>query len=220
MANVQYRIAEFPNNEWDTNTTSGPNVVPPEEWFNFSSNAMRELCNQQLVRSTDEYQTFSLEGIAVVILISFALIITSLTVESCDFRPQRRRHPDGARRHERLAYAADGQLQLLRVVLENTGYTNWHDKLEDIPFRVPKDDAIQKDIKPGLVEPESFQLRRMQRASEAAKTDCRSQYGYHGVQTMYGLAPWPDPTVRPSSAPGTRGLHSHEEDSAPLLRSC
>ena len=54
MANVQHRIVEFPNNAWDTDLNHGPDVVRPEDWFNFSSNAMRALCSQQLVRNSDQ----------------------------------------------------------------------------------------------------------------------------------------------------------------------
>jgi hypothetical protein len=70
MADVQYRIVEFPNDEWDTDTTSGPNVVKPEDWFNYSSSAMRDLCSQQLLRSSDQYQTSSLSGIVIVLIVS------------------------------------------------------------------------------------------------------------------------------------------------------
>jgi hypothetical protein len=216
MANVQYRIVEFPNNAWDTDTNDGVDVVQPEDWFNFSSNAMRELCSQQFVRSTDEYQTFSLEGIVIVIVISIVLIVVSCALEWCVFRPKRRRYPEGSRRYKRLAYAADGQLQLLRVVLEKEGFGDWEDKLEDTPFRIPKDPLNQKDITSKFEEPRSFQMRSLQRQPANTGSN-RSGNGYHQVSNSYGLAPWPDPNIRPLSAPENRPGIGYGEDAAPLL---
>ena len=216
MANVQYRLVEFPNNAWDTDTNDGVDVVQPEEWFNFSSNAMRELGSQQLVRSTDEYQKFSLEGIVIVIAISFALIVVSCTLEWCVFLPKRRHYPEGSRRYKRLAYAADGQLQLLRVLLEKADYGDWQDKLEETPYRIPKDPSNQKDITSSFEEPQSFHMRSVQRRSVDAGS-YRSGHGYHQVSNSYGLAPWPDPSIRPLSARRNWAGFGYAGDSTPLL---
>lgn len=216
MANVQHRIVEFPNNQWDTHSTGGAAVVKPEDWFSFSSNAMRDLCNQQLVRSSDEYQTFSLEGIVIVIVVSVVLVVLSCTLEFCVFRPQRRRNPEGPRRYKRLAYGADGQLQLLRVVLEKEGYGDWEDKLDGIPYRVPKDLSNEKDIRSVFEEPQSFQMRKMQRSSVDARA-YRPGHGYHQVSYDYGSDAWPNPAAQPSPALGYRPNFGHVEDSRPLL---
>lgn len=216
MANVQHRIVEFPNNQWDTDSNDGVDVVQPEDWFNFSSNAMRDLCSQQLVRSTEEYQSFSLEGIVIVIVVSSTLIIVSFTLEWCVFLPKRRQHPEGKRRYKRLAYASDGQLQLLRMALEKEGYVDWHDKLDDVPFRFSRDSSTQKDIRSTFEEPQSFQMRNMQPGSVDAGPK-RPRQGYHQVSNSYGWGPWPDSSVQPSSTPGNHQAFGYGEDAAPLL---
>lgn len=154
LANIQYRVVDFPTNAWasrqdpaDWQTTGGTGygVVAPRNWQDSYGPALEDLCKQQLVRSTDQYQSFLLVGVLIVIIVSCAIIVTSWTLEICDGNHSSRK-PGGSKRHKLLAHVGDGKAHLLYTALKDAGYNGWEDELEALPHRTPPDHSAQRDI--------------------------------------------------------------------------
>lgn len=154
LANMQYRIVDFPTNAWasrqdpaDWQTTGGAayGVVAPRNWQDAYGPALEDLCKQQLVRSTDQYQSFLLVGVLIVIIVSCAIIITSWTLEFCVSKRKSRKF-GGSKRHKLLAHIGDGKTHLLYTALKGAGYQGWKDELEALPHRSPPDRSNQRDI--------------------------------------------------------------------------
>lgn len=141
LANIQHRIVDYPNNNWAANQSdqwdaAGPafGVVSPADWKDRAASALEEQCRSQLVRSTDEYQSFVLVGIIVVVIISCTLIITSWTLHCCVSKRKDRR-PGGDNRHKLISYIADSKTHMLYTSLRSAGYTGWQDEVESMPTR-------------------------------------------------------------------------------------
>lgn len=154
LANIQYRVVDFPNNAWDSRqdpadwlTTGGATygVVAPRNWQDSYGPALEDQCSQQLIRSTDQYQSFHLIGVLIVVIVSCAIIVTSWTLEFC-VSNRRSRKPGGLKRHKLLAHIADGKAHLLYTALKGAGYQGWVDELEALPHRQPPDHSCQRDI--------------------------------------------------------------------------
>jgi len=153
LANVQLRIVDFPNNAWLTNDSETLGVIAAQNWAESEHNAMAELCKQQRVQSTNQYQSFSFWGVIIVVAVSSILIITSWTLESCvERRPDLRARDgvklEGEKRYRQRAWIADGKLQLLRMALKDAGYVNWVNEMEYVPYREVIDDidpVIEED---------------------------------------------------------------------------
>ena len=151
-------------------------------------------------------------------------MLTGWMLESCVFRRKSRKYTEGRRRYKRLTWAADGQLQILRLALEKTGHVSWKNKLGDIPVRSPKDPSIQQDIGPSFEEPSTFNVQ-MRNLPRRTGDDMGVPVGYRAARdysNVYG-AQVPDQRVdhrpQPASAPRFHGGSWYVEDSAPLLHS-
>lgn len=143
LANVQLRIVDFLTNTWFTNTTRNllvlaASAVDPDD----KGPEMEALCRQQRVQSTAEYQSFSLAGVIIVCVLSPAVITTSWFLESC-VKQRKSLQSNGSKRYRRLAWVADGKLQLLRMALTGSGYRGWEHEMDDVPVR-----SGVKDIQP------------------------------------------------------------------------
>lgn len=154
LANIQYRIVDIPNNawaskqnaaNWQTDGGTEYGVVAPRNWQDSYAPALEALCKQQLVRSTNQYQSFLLVGVLVVIIVSCAIIITSWTLELC-VANRKSRKLGGSKRHKLLAHIGDGKAHLLYTALKGAGYDGWQDELEALPHRRPHDYTCQRDI--------------------------------------------------------------------------
>lgn len=157
LANIQYRIVDFPNNFWAANGTIAGDwkttgntdygVVAAKNWQESFAPALEGLCEQQLVRSTDQYQSFLLVGVLIVVVVSVVLIVVSWTLEMCVRRRGSRRE-GGKKRHKLLAYVADGKTQLLHEVLKGAGHGGWENEFDAVPSRRPADADRERDISP------------------------------------------------------------------------
>jgi hypothetical protein len=222
MAYIQIHTTEFPNNQWHIENPELPRPQPASEWRGGTSDAMEQLCHSQLVRSTNDYQSFSLAGILIVVVLSATVISTSWLLEPCIFR-LRSRQPNGRKRYKRVAHSEDGKLQLLRRILQAAGYGGWHNKLENAPYRPPRDPFHQKDIEPSVEEddnamntvhmydmdsaysqrtsvPSTFQPYE----SPVASTDYQTSYTYDRMR-------------RPSPASFSYGPPAYVDDNVPLF---
>lgn len=162
LANIQLRIQDFPNNFWNEDPSQPPKPVRAQDWP-VATEAMTDLCGQQLVRPTEQYQSFSLAGIIIVSALSLSIIILSWTLEGCLGRFSNRK-PGGSKRYKLVAYSADGKLQLLRTCLESVGVDRWQNKLGHVPYRYPPNPQDEKDIMPWSNK-EDIPMQRMQHQS-------------------------------------------------------
>ena len=155
LANIQLRIADFPVNKWYTNETQNVVVLPPSAWQEDDAAEMEQLCRRQRVMSTDQYQSFSLAGVLLVIVLGPALILTSWFLDLC-IQKRSSLQPGGSKRYRRLAWIADDKLQLLRLALKGAGYDDWKNELDSVPVRVTRD----KDIQPPIEEDNAVLYRK------------------------------------------------------------
>ena len=162
LANLQYQAVEFPNNAEGTYPIVQADGI------------LEKQCYSQLVRNTAEYQSFSLSGVLIIVVVSAALIVLSWTLESCVFAGTGRQ--SGAyERYKRLAYSADGKHQLLRSTLEAAGYGAWKDELEHIPYRdLPP--QLQKDIHPITADTEEVVIQMQEYPSKPQSFSSSSQF--------------------------------------------
>ncbi|KAF7190092.1 hypothetical protein HII31_08423 [Pseudocercospora fuligena] len=147
LANIQYRMVEFPNNaisQYSSSENMSLNYTAAE--------AMSALCHNQLVRSTAQCQSFSLAGLLIVVIFSCSIIFTSWGIDSCVAKRKDRRD-GGVKRYKRLAWIADGKLQLLRMALQGAGYDGWEDELEKTPTRKEREgqdiEAVVEEVEAG-----------------------------------------------------------------------
>ena len=131
LAKLQRYVLDFVDNPWaqDTTTNKYISVVPPSAWPESDSDALQAQCSQQLIRGIAAFQTFSVLGIAIIVVVSITLIIPSWTLSKC---VRKSSQGAGYRTHANIAH---GKLNLLRMALEGRGYTGWTNADEDIPIR-------------------------------------------------------------------------------------
>jgi len=121
LANLQLQIAQYPNNFWSTNGSDTSGITPPSEYPRSElGDALSELCSRQMGRNTGSYQSFSIAGLLIIGIVAFLVLLTSLAVPSIP--------SFGSHLHKKVAYIADGKLQLLRQVLQARGLDGWERK--------------------------------------------------------------------------------------------
>ncbi|KAI5370755.1 hypothetical protein Slin15195_G016280 [Septoria linicola] len=152
LANIQHRIVDYPNNNWATNRSdlwksNGPSfgVVDPRIYDDTGSQAFAKQCGSQLVRSANEHQSFIVVGVVVVVVISFAWIITSWTLHLCVSK-RKDRQLGARKRHKLLAYIADSKTHLAHTSLRGAGYTGWDLQMHSMPVREVEDYRNAEDI--------------------------------------------------------------------------
>ncbi|CAK1358405.1 hypothetical protein CB0940_06977 [Cercospora beticola] len=195
LANLQFRIAEMPNHKWGEMDKDSPFYTPVGSLNYTGAQAMKDLCHQQLMRSTAQYQSFSMAGLLIVIIVSCIIILTSWVIDTC-VGIQKNRRPGGDKRHKRLAWIADGKLQLLRMALHNGGHAEWSNEDKVTPIGSPAD---QKNIAP-VVE-------RVDASGETRIHYDADTYG-HGAVRYTAYSP---PKVEQDEAAYRRGQAGMEE---------
>lgn len=174
LANMQHRIVEFPTNTWAPDSTSTDNyigVIAAKDWHDGpgSNEGMMELCHRQLVRSSGEYQSFHVAGIIIIAVVSGALIMTSWTLDCCISKRKDRRDIEAPKFHKRLAYIADGKMQLMRMALKPAGYDNgWEREMKYIPARRALDRHAEQDISAPSVRDDAVTISRAPRLDYGA----------------------------------------------------
>ncbi|KAI6847524.1 hypothetical protein KC332_g2131 [Hortaea werneckii] len=118
LASLQLEMVQYPNNFWSVNGSEQTGITPPDEYPRMEMRApLSELCGRQLGTNTGSYQSFSLIGLLVIGIIAFLVFLTSLTITYWA--------PLFVREHKKIAYDADGKLQLLRQLLQAHGLEGW-----------------------------------------------------------------------------------------------
>jgi hypothetical protein len=89
------------------------------------------LCHSQKVEAPSGYQNFSVLGIAIIVIISFVIILVGLTVDSVVGWCQKRWKKNA---YGRLAWTLDEKLQLQRMAYEGAGWNFWKHRESTVPI--------------------------------------------------------------------------------------
>lgn len=89
------------------------------------------LCNQQMIRSIGQFQSFSVFGIAIILASSTFFILLSFVIDSITAWVQRWTHRGKERR---LQWLLDDSLQLQRMAYVGAGEGSWDSNPESIPL--------------------------------------------------------------------------------------
>lgn len=89
-----------------------------------------EQCHQQKMKSTGQYQSFTVLGLAVILAVGLAIIVISLCIEYLTALIQQWTR-SGRYKHEQ--YIADHTLQLQRLALEQAGHKGWSGADSHVP---------------------------------------------------------------------------------------
>lgn len=130
LANVQQRVVDYPNNPWSVHladqwqsTGIEFGVMPPQGLSAEPPGrvaALEHQCGSQMVRSTNEYQSFVVVGIIIVVVFSCAIIVISWTLPWCVSKRKDRR-PGGKNRYRLEAYDADSNASMARALMHRSG---------------------------------------------------------------------------------------------------
>ena len=133
LANVQHRTVDYVTNSWVSPSNGQLFVLPLSQWTDPDKPALQAQCSQQLIQGSAEYTSFSTLGLVITVTGSVLIILLSLVIPYCVLRT--RKPSSSSKHHKYVAYAADAELQLLRMVLEHDNTVVWAGTGEDeIPF--------------------------------------------------------------------------------------
>ena len=114
MAKLQQEIVQY---------AIGPAYVPEDYTIIGPSNKEeRDICNNQIIRSTSGVISFSVLGVAIILIVGTVLIVTSLLLDTV--MPFMRRMI-GRNEYKSLHWVTDGTLQLQRLAYEEAGQGQW-----------------------------------------------------------------------------------------------
>ena len=97
------------------------------------SAAWDRMCKSQKIRSTSAYQSFSILGIAIIVVVGIVIIMLSFFIDVLIFWCYRRLPFLRKYQYKRRQYISDGQLQLQRMAFEEAGYGDWRGYEEKVP---------------------------------------------------------------------------------------
>jgi hypothetical protein len=125
LAKIQAYAVEFPSATGDFAPYGslgflGANASTNKTW--------EDQCNNQKIRSTGGYQTFSFFGLIFTLSVGLAIVIAQGVLNVFNyFRGKVREDPEKLAKSPRdLMYAVDGKFQLQRIVLEEGKHGTWH----------------------------------------------------------------------------------------------
>lgn len=123
MAKLQQLVVQY---------ATGPAYVP--EGYTIIgplSKEEKDLCNNQIIRSTSGVISFSVLGIAIILIVGTVLIVTSLLLDTVI--PFMRRKTDW-NEYKSLHWVLDGTLQLQRLAYEEAGQGQWSGGAGSVPI--------------------------------------------------------------------------------------
>lgn len=102
----------------------------------------RALCERVIVRNANGYLSFSILGISVILVVGSVLIGLGIYIDTLvGYAMVRFRWKENKRVH----WAADGDLQLLRLAFEGFGQGEWKGKTDPVPV-VRNQDALLQSL--------------------------------------------------------------------------
>ncbi|KAL8850033.1 MAG: hypothetical protein Q9198_011121 [Flavoplaca austrocitrina] len=146
MAKLQQKVIQY---------ATGPSTIPDS--YNLikpQTAAERNICNNQIIRRTNGTTSFSVLGVAVILIIGTILIITSWTLDTCvrSIRGKKK-----SNQYKSLQWIVDEKLQLQRLAYEEAGQGHWREGASTVPL-TEKDDKIGLPRNANMEHPRLSQL--------------------------------------------------------------
>lgn len=129
MAKLQQKVIQY---------AMGPGYIPDGMTLARPIDQQTTMCKNQIVRSSTGYTSFSVLGLAIILIIGAALISTSLVLPSLiGLLRQWLRWKE----HKSLQWTVDGKFQLQRLAYEEAGQGHWGGGAKSVPW-TRKSEAI------------------------------------------------------------------------------
>ncbi|KAI0458885.1 hypothetical protein F5B21DRAFT_527707 [Xylaria acuta] len=131
---IQGDQGPLPSNQWQLDASFVDTAYGPtdstilQSWVNFTSPALKELCNSQIIQST-AYGSFSLFGLFFTLVVGLLIVLISYLLEPISEYLCKR----GYNQYAHLEWVANGTLQLQRLAHEELGSGVWSGCVGDIP---------------------------------------------------------------------------------------
>ncbi|KAL8686954.1 MAG: hypothetical protein Q9218_006742 [Villophora microphyllina] len=125
MARLQQKIVQH--------TTGPPSILGVENKFDVirpQTVDEQSLCYNTIIHSKGSTTSFSVLGVAIILVIGSILIVTSLLLDTV---VQRFRQWAGKNEYKSVHYILDGQWQLQRLAYEGAGQGQWSGELDPVP---------------------------------------------------------------------------------------
>lgn len=145
MTKLQQKVVQY---------ATGPPAIPDS--YHLVQPQTREetkLCNQ-IIRRTSGTISFSVLGVAIILIVGTILIVTSLILDTL---MQFIRAKTGTNQYKSLQWIVDGKLQLQRLAYEEAGQGHWSEGSSAVPLTA-KDDKIGLPRNADIIHPRLSQV--------------------------------------------------------------
>lgn len=102
----------------------GGTVNPPQDSY------QEAICRRQIIRNINDYQNFSILGVAIILGVGGTLVVLGLVLDKAIGFLQKLFL---GKHYGRLAWISDGYLQLQRLAYEGAGYDGWERCASSVP---------------------------------------------------------------------------------------
>ena len=122
LARLQEAVMDFASKSYPFVT--GQNLIPP------SPDQEKYICHNQKIRDIGGYESFTVAAILIIVIVGLFLLILGATIDSCFETVQRR---FGWKPHKMMQWITDGNFQLQRIAMSESGYGSWRGAMDEIP---------------------------------------------------------------------------------------
>lgn len=185
MAKLQQRVIQY---------ATGPGYIPDTMYLSRPVKIQEKMCKNQIVRSSGGTISFSVLGVAIILILGTALISTSLILPTVIGLLRRwLKWKD----YKRLQWNLDANLQLQRLAYEEAGQGHWSGGADSVPV-TRKNDLIGLPEGVDVAHPRLGRVRRHSDSGNVANTTPESEnlmgdkgmrYNVDAVPTNYGGYP-------------------------------
>ena len=147
MAKLQQRVIEY---------ATGPGYIPDGMSLMRPVGPQEKICRNQILRSSSGTVSFSVLGVAIILIVGAALISTSLVLPSV---VGLLRQWLNWKEYKSLQWTLDGKLQLQRLAYEEAGQGHWSGGASSVPI-TRKDDLIGVPEGVDTIHPRLGRVRR------------------------------------------------------------
>lgn len=123
MATLQAKMVQY---------ATGPTNVPAGySIFKLPNDTSLDLCKSQIIRNNSGTTSFSVLGVAIILIVGSLLIVTSLLLEPALGFARRKMERN---QYKSIQYIADGMWQLQRLAYEEAGQGHWSGGANTVPL--------------------------------------------------------------------------------------
>ena len=182
MAKLQQKVHEY---------ATGPGYIPDGMTLNRPSKIQEKMCKNQIVRSSSGTISFSVLGLAIILIVGVVLILTSLVLPAA---VGLLRQWFKWKQHKSLQWTLDAKLQLQRLAYEEAGQGHWSRGATSVPL-TRRNDLIGVPEGVDTTHPRLGRVRRPYESggvaagtleSESLMGDKEMRYRSEPVATGYG----------------------------------